>query len=604
MKPRAGSGGAHPGPGSLRGASDSALLSGLRGLSASERETVLSILEHLAEIERRRLYLSMGYGSLFEMCVRDLGYCEATAARRVRAARMLGRYPAVRALLSSGRITVSNLVRISRVIDSSNAEELLGRIEGMSAREVDALVSSRRPEAAIRDRVSTVHVRVVRERRGGVPSHAERGTGGNDADSSGAGGAGNGDAGAQRSIDCGAALRGTSACGAEGHSGDGTTGRKFTINVDGKKPVMSLGELSGDGSKEPEKGSSGEAAGRSDEGSAAKRVRGSSEGSSTAPGGRAPALENGRAAQPGDSAAASGAGTREMVLEERFKVSFGAGREFIEKVERVRALLSTRYHERLRFEQLFGILLDEYIERHSPEARLRRRKEREEKRALKEAARAASAGGGKARKVESRTDNDKGRSDSSEGPCGSNDASLAGGGNKRNEVKPLEPDACVRGPAVGTMRPGQAEVRAGGGTRGGKASCAGGVSRRIPRRVRDEVYARDGGRCTFVSPGGRRCGSTHDLQIDHIVPFARGGDDSPSNLRLLCGRHNRLEAERAYGKAFMERFLDGGGREKGSCDRARENGSCERASKGGIGEHVRGKKPDERARGKTTARRT
>ena len=563
MKPRAGSGGAHPGPGSLRGASDSALLSGLRGLSASERETVLSILEHLAEIERRRLYLSMGYGSLFEMCVRDLGYCEATAARRVRAARMLGRYPAVRALLSSGRITVSNLVRISRVIDSSNAEELLGRIEGMSAREVDALVSSRRPEAAIRDRVSTVHVRVVRERRGG-----------------------------------------TSACGAEGHSGDGTTGRKFTINVDGKKPVMSLGELSGDGSKEPEKGSSGEAAGRSDEGSAAKRVRGSSEGSSTAPGGRAPALENGRAAQPGDSAAASSAPEKEVFLEKRFKVSFGAGREFIEKVERVRALLSTRYHERLRFEQLFGILLDEYIERHSPEARLRRRKEREEKRALKEAARAASAGGGKARKVESRTDNDKGRSDSSEGPCGSNDASLAGGGNKRNEVKPLEPDACVRGPAVGTMRPGQAEVRAGGGTRGGKASCAGGVSRRIPRRVRDEVYARDGGRCTFVSPGGRRCGSTHDLQIDHIVPFARGGDDSPSNLRLLCGRHNRLEAERAYGKAFMERFLDGGGREKGSCDRARENGSCERASKGGIGEHVRGKKPDERARGKTTARRT
>ncbi len=35
------------------------------------------------------------------------------------------------------------------------------------------------------------------------------------------------------------------------------------------------------------------------------------------------------------------------------------------------------------------------------------------------------------------------------------------------------------------------------------------------------------------------------------MPFARGGDNSPSNLRLLCGKHNRLEAERVYGKEKM-----------------------------------------------------
>ena len=47
----------------------------------------------------------------------------------------------------------------------------------------------------------------------------------------------------------------------------------------------------------------------------------------------------------------------------------------------------------------------------------------------------------------------------------------------------------------------------------------------------------------------------HDLQVDHIVPFARGGDNSPSNLRLLCGKHNRLEAERVYGKKHMEQYV-------------------------------------------------
>ena len=72
--------------------------------------------------------------------------------------------------------------------------------------------------------------------------------------------------------------------------------------------------------------------------------------------------------------------------------------------------------------------------------------------------------------------------------------------------------------------------------------------------MRDAVWARDRGRCTFVSPGGKRCGSRWDLEIDHIVPVARGGESRPENLRLLCSRHNRLEAERVFGEEHMARF--------------------------------------------------
>ena len=68
--------------------------------------------------------------------------------------------------------------------------------------------------------------------------------------------------------------------------------------------------------------------------------------------------------------------------------------------------------------------------------------------------------------------------------------------------------------------------------------------RHIPARVRDEVILRDGQRCTYVSPDGRRCDSTRLLQIDHIVPVARGGTARLDNLRVLCAYHNRLEAER------------------------------------------------------------
>ena len=69
-------------------------------------------------------------------------------------------------------------------------------------------------------------------------------------------------------------------------------------------------------------------------------------------------------------------------------------------------------------------------------------------------------------------------------------------------------------------------------------SCASG--RAISAGVRRQVWQRDGGRCSYADPQtGRRCNSTHLIEIDHIVPHALGGAADPGNLRLLCGAHHR-----------------------------------------------------------------
>jgi hypothetical protein len=76
----------------------------------------------------------------------------------------------------------------------------------------------------------------------------------------------------------------------------------------------------------------------------------------------------------------------------------------------------------------------------------------------------------------------------------------------------------------------------------------------IPAAVRRAVWQRDAGRCSWTLDAGGRCGSTHRLELDHLVPWARDGEPTEENLRLLCGRHNRLAARRAFGDRAMARY--------------------------------------------------
>jgi 5-methylcytosine-specific restriction endonuclease McrA len=79
-------------------------------------------------------------------------------------------------------------------------------------------------------------------------------------------------------------------------------------------------------------------------------------------------------------------------------------------------------------------------------------------------------------------------------------------------------------------------------------------TRTIPATVRREVWKRDGGRCAWVGPDGRRCDSRWKLELDHIHPQALGGPSTLDNLRLACRPHNMLHAERTYGREHMDRF--------------------------------------------------
>jgi 5-methylcytosine-specific restriction endonuclease McrA len=76
--------------------------------------------------------------------------------------------------------------------------------------------------------------------------------------------------------------------------------------------------------------------------------------------------------------------------------------------------------------------------------------------------------------------------------------------------------------------------------------------RQIPAAVCRAVWERDGGRCAYVSADGHRCEARSHLELDHIVPVAKGGESTVENLRLLCREHNRHVAEREFGRDHMK----------------------------------------------------
>lgn len=57
-------------------------------------------------------------------------------------------------------------------------------------------------------------------------------------------------------------------------------------------------------------------------------------------------------------------------------------------------------------------------------------------------------------------------------------------------------------------------------------------TRTIPSSVKQEVFLRDGGKCTI-------CQATDELHFDHVLPYSKGGTSvMASNVQLLCARHN------------------------------------------------------------------
>ena len=71
-------------------------------LVKKERETLTQLLHHFREIERRRLYATLKFGSLYDYITIKLGYPKDQAWRRIQAMNLLKEIPEGSKIVTNG----------------------------------------------------------------------------------------------------------------------------------------------------------------------------------------------------------------------------------------------------------------------------------------------------------------------------------------------------------------------------------------------------------------------------------------------------------------------------------------------------------------------
>jgi hypothetical protein len=84
--------------------------------AAEERRLTHQILQLIAEVDQRKLYLPMAQASLFDYLVQLIGYTPASAQRRIDAARMMQQVPELGSKIENGSLKLTQVSQVQQVL--------------------------------------------------------------------------------------------------------------------------------------------------------------------------------------------------------------------------------------------------------------------------------------------------------------------------------------------------------------------------------------------------------------------------------------------------------------------------------------------------------
>lgn len=136
--------------------SNDALLSALSSMCFEGHKRTARLLLLLAEIEKRELHLDAGCASLYDFCTERLGMSEAAAYRRIAAARVVARFPALLARVERGELHLSTLVILRDHLTPTNVDELVTAAVGKTTRQVAEMAAAMAPKPDVPSKIRRV----------------------------------------------------------------------------------------------------------------------------------------------------------------------------------------------------------------------------------------------------------------------------------------------------------------------------------------------------------------------------------------------------------------------------------------------------------------
>jgi hypothetical protein len=130
----------------------------LAGLLLSEHRSMADFLVALAEFDHGRLWVQPGIANLFEYLHREHGRSRGSAHYRKVAVQLVQKFPEVVEPLRSGKLCITAVLELAKVITPQNRAEVLPKFFHLSKQEAKAVAVEIRPAEVVprKERVTTL----------------------------------------------------------------------------------------------------------------------------------------------------------------------------------------------------------------------------------------------------------------------------------------------------------------------------------------------------------------------------------------------------------------------------------------------------------------
>ena len=120
------------------GMTDNQLLLQTKNLVQKERQINIQVLQHLQEIESRKLYLEKGFPSLFEYAIKELVYSHSAAYRRIKAMRLCRDIPQATLKIKTGSLNLTTASQLQTFFEKKKRKDKTQVLKANNSDKCDA----------------------------------------------------------------------------------------------------------------------------------------------------------------------------------------------------------------------------------------------------------------------------------------------------------------------------------------------------------------------------------------------------------------------------------------------------------------------------------